>query len=125
MKAADIGALAKFYRERLLEDVMPFWEPRTRDEECGGYFTCFDRAGALTDRTKYIWFQGRQLYMFSALYNRVERRPEWLDLARHGRDFIVKHAYAGNGRWVWRIAPQKSLSIIPLPASTFYELRIS
>jgi len=97
------ASLAQFYRKHLLQDVMPFWEARTKDDECGGYLTCFDRKGTLTDSGKYIWFQGRQLYMFSALYNQVEKNPKWLDLARQGRDFIVGQAYAGNGRWQYRL----------------------
>ena len=103
--------LAAFYRKHLLEDVMPFWEERTKDEECGGYLTCFDRVGNVTDTTKYVWFQGRQLYMFPALYNHIEKRDTWLDLARWGRDFIVKHAYAGiggaaPGRWFYQLDRQ-------------------
>jgi N-acylglucosamine 2-epimerase len=87
----------------LLEEVMPFWEARTRDTEAGGYLTCFDGEGNLADGDKYIWYQGRQLWMFSALYNQVERRQGWLDLARHGRDFLVAHAHAGNGRWHYHL----------------------
>jgi N-acylglucosamine 2-epimerase len=102
-KVAD---LARFYRQHLLVDVMPFWEARTRDTEHGGYLTCFDRVGNVTDTDKYIWFQGRQVWTFSALYNRVERRAGWLDLARHGRDFLVRHAYAGQGRWHFHLDRQ-------------------
>jgi N-acylglucosamine 2-epimerase len=103
MDQARLAALSEFYRRHLLREVMPFWESRTRDSECGGYLTCFDRAGNLTDTDKYTWFQGRQLYMFSALHRNVEPRPHWLDLARHGRDFLVRHAYAGNGRWNYHL----------------------
>ena len=100
---ARMAELGRFYRKHLLEDVMPFWEKRTADTECGGYLTCFDRQGNVTDVEKYIWFQGRQLWMFSALYNRIEKRPNWLELARMGRDFIVAHAYAGDGRWNYQL----------------------
>lgn len=95
--------LCDLYRGHLLEAVVPFWEQRTEDKECGGYLTCFDRSGHVTDTDKYIWFQGRQLYMFSALYSQVEQQPQWLRLARVGRDFIVKHAYAGGGRWHYQL----------------------
>ena len=98
-----VSDLATFYRKHLLEDVMPFWEVRTKDLECGGYLTCFDRFGNLTDANKYIWFQGRQLWMFSALYNQVESRSAWLDLASWGREFIVSKAYAGGGRWNYQL----------------------
>jgi len=103
MENAKIRELAEFYRKHLLEDVMPFWEARTRDETAGGYLTCFDRAGNVTDPGKYIWFQARQAYMFAALYNQVEPRPLWLDLARCGRDYLVENAYAGDGRWNYRL----------------------
>jgi len=101
--AQALAGLGRFYRRHLLEAVMPFWEARTRDFEHGGYLTCFDRMGNLTNTDKFIWFQGRQLYLFSALYRQVEKRPLWLELARHGRDFIVGHAYAGAGRWNYRL----------------------
>ena len=100
---STLAELARFYRKHLLEDVMPFWEVRTRDAECGGYLTCFDRQGNVTGTDKYVWFQARQLWMFSALYNQVEKRDGWLDLARAGRDFIVEHAYAGDGRWHYQL----------------------
>jgi N-acylglucosamine 2-epimerase len=78
---------------------MSFWEVRTEDKKYGGYLNGFNRRGDLTDTDKYIWVQARQLWMFSALYNQIEKRPLWLQLASSGRDFLVKHAYAGQGRW--------------------------
>lgn len=86
-------------KEHILEDIMPFWDKRCLDRECGGYITCFDREGNITDTNKYIWFQGRQLYTYSLLYNRIENRNFWLELAKAGYDFLIHHAYAGNGRW--------------------------
>ena len=86
-------------KKHILEDIMPFWDNRCIDSEYGGYITCFDRQGKITSTNKYIWFQGRQLYAYSFLYNRIEKRDEWLDFARAGYDFLVRHAYAGNGRW--------------------------
>lgn len=88
-----------YYERHILQDVMPFWDSRCIDKEHGGYFTCFDRKGSLTDDNKYIWFQGRQLYVYALLYNEVEKREEWLTNARHGYEFLSKYAYAGNGRW--------------------------
>ena len=94
---------ARELKEHLLRDVMPFWENRCLDKTYGGYLTCFDREGHLTDDSKYIWFQGRQLYVYSRLFNKIEQRPEWLEHARHGYDFLVKRAYAGNGRWHFKL----------------------
>ena len=58
-------------RAQLLDDVIPFWEKRVVDRECGGYYNCFDREGQLYDTTKQGWFVGRNLYTFSALYNHM------------------------------------------------------
>lgn len=99
-KFAELG---RYYRKHLLEETLPFWEKRIRDDKNGGYFTSFDMAGNVSDPIKSIWGTGRMVWMFSALYNRVEKRKEWLDLARHGRDFLVKHAYAGGGRWFYKL----------------------
>ncbi len=89
---------------------MPFWEDRTKDVECGGYFTCFDQEGNLTDSKKYIWFQGRQLCTFSALYNKF-KDEKWLSFGKQGRDFIVQHAYAGNGRWNYQLDRKGNVEI--------------
>lgn len=94
-----ISEYVKYYESHILEDIMPFWDERCIDKEYGGYLTCFDRKGNLTDDKKYVWFQGRQLYVYSLLYNEVEAREDWLEKAKHGYDFLIRHAYAGNGRW--------------------------
>ena len=99
----DCNYFALHYRNELLKHVIPFWVKRTADCDCGGYFTCFDACGKLTDKTKYVWFQGRQLWMFSALYNEVEPNERWMALAKTGRDFLVQHAYAGEGRWLYEL----------------------
>jgi N-acylglucosamine 2-epimerase len=83
----------------ILENIMPFWDTRCLDREYGGYITCFDRQGNITDTNKYVWFQGRQLYVYSLLFNRIEKRNSWLEFAKAGYDFLTRHAYAGNGRW--------------------------
>lgn len=95
----DINAYIVAIKKHILEDIMPFWDTRCLDREAGGYITCFDREGNITDTHKYIWFQGRQLYTYSLLYNRIEKRKSWLELAQAGYKFLIKHAYAGNGRW--------------------------
>ena len=98
------------YKNYLLNGIMSFWENRTKDNEFGGYFTCFDRQGNLTDPKKYIWFQGRQLWIFSALSN-VFQDEKWMLLANHGRNFLVQHAYAGNGRWNYQLTQEGKVEI--------------
>ena len=37
---------------------------------------------------KYMWSQLRAIWTFAALYNRIEPRQEWLDVARHIYEFV-------------------------------------
>lgn len=93
--------LARFrskYEAELLESVVPFWLRYSLDREFGGYFTCLDRKGQVYDTRKYLWLQGRAVWMWSRLYNEVERRPEWLEAARLGASFVERHALDPGGR---------------------------
>jgi N-acylglucosamine 2-epimerase len=96
--------LAKLYRGTLLNNVIPFWEKHSLDRECGGYFTCLDRDGSVFDTDKFIWLQARQVWMFSMLYNRLEKRESWLDIARHGADFLRRHGTDKDGNWYFSLA---------------------
>jgi N-acylglucosamine 2-epimerase len=90
---------ASQYRDELLNNVLPFWLKNSRDTEGGGFFTCLNRDGSVFDTDKFIWLQGRQVWLFSMLYNEVEKRQEWLDFALHGADFLEKHGRAADGTW--------------------------
>jgi N-acylglucosamine 2-epimerase len=96
---SKISSLAQYYRNLLTNNIVPFWEKRILDTEKGGYYNCFDREGNLYKDIKSGWFVGRHLYIFSALYNRIEKRQQWLDIAKVGRKFLMEKAYAGNGRF--------------------------
>jgi N-acylglucosamine 2-epimerase len=91
------------YRRALLGDVIPFWERCSIDRERGGYFTCLGRDGTVFDTDKFVWLQARQVWTFSMLYNRCEPRPEWLEIARHGADFLVRHGRAPGGDWYFSL----------------------
>lgn len=95
--------LAELYRHALLDDVLPFWEEHSLDRECGGYFTCLDRMGNVFDTDKFIWLQARQIWTFSMLYNRLEQRPAWLDIARHGAEFLRRYGMDGEGSWYFAL----------------------
>ena len=90
--------IAKRYREELLEHVVPFWLAHSIDAEHGGYFNCLDRDGSVWDADKFFWMQGRELWMWATLCLRIERRPEWIEAARCGADFLRKHCLNDAGR---------------------------
>lgn len=90
--------LAKFYRDALLTDVVPFWLRHGLDRQAGGFLTCLDRDGSLLDTDKSIWFQGRGAWTFASLYQDVEQRPEWLEAAKSGIDFLRRHGRSPQGK---------------------------
>ena len=99
----DFKALAAQYKSELLDKVMPFWLNNSIDRECGGYFTCLERDGSVFDTDKFIWLQGREVWMFATLYNKVEQRPEWLAAAEHGAAFLMKYGHDGNLNWYFAL----------------------
>src|SRR5665213_56067 len=96
------------YKKELLENIVPFWFDRSKDEKDGGYVTCLDREGNVFDTDKMMWLQGRQVWMFATLYDKVEKKMEWLDMARHGADFMAKHGMDKQGNWYFSLNKQGS-----------------
>jgi len=92
----DFNKLACEYRDELLGNVLPFWLEHSQDKEFGGYFTCLNRDGSVFDTDKFIWLQGREVWLFAMLYNQVERRPEWLDCAVRGAEFLRRYGHDGD-----------------------------
>ncbi len=86
------------YKKDLFGKVIPFWMNHSPDYEYGGYFTCLDKDGSVYDDKKYMWLQAREAWMFARLYNEYEPKREYLDLAKLGIDFIIKHGQDSKGR---------------------------
>jgi N-acylglucosamine 2-epimerase len=95
--------LAARYRKALLDDILPFWQRHSPDPRHGGYFTCLDREGRVYDTDKFVWLQGRQVWTFSMLYNKLERRTEYLATARIGADFLRSHGRNREGSWYFAL----------------------
>lgn len=95
----EIEEIGKKARRQLLEDNVPFWEQRVTDTEYGGYFNSFSREGFRTSGIKSGWFVGRDMYMFSALYDKICPKEKWLKIADQGYQYLNGSFYAGNGRF--------------------------
>lgn len=91
------------YRNNLLNDVVPFWFNHSGDTEFGGYFTCLDQKGEVYDTDKFVWLQARQVWCFSMLYNRVEKKQEWLDFAIQGAEFLKTYGRDAEGNWYFSL----------------------
>ena len=95
--------LLSFYREQVEKEILPFWI-RAFDEECGGVFTCFDNEGKHQMSTdKYVWSQGRYLWVVSRAYGmsaggKLDSDLETLKFrADRTMDFLKKYCLLPNG----------------------------
>ncbi|WP_460634413.1 AGE family epimerase/isomerase [Larkinella harenae] len=95
----DFSKLAAQYQESLFRTIIPFWTKHSRDTACGGYFNALTEQGDAFDTDKVVKLQAQQVWAFSVLYNWVDAIPLWLELARHGADFLLANGRYEN-RWL-------------------------
>lgn len=99
----DLKQKREEYRDLLVNDELPFWLDHGMDREHGGILTALDRDGSLLDTDKSVWFQGRALWVFCAAYEKIERRPEYLEAAGSLARFIEEHCFDDDGRMFFRV----------------------
>lgn len=100
----DLQKLKTFYEDQLLNDTVPFWFPRSVDEQYGGYLLMRDSDGSLIDDDKAVWIQGRTAWLLATLYNTVEQKQEWLEWAKKGIEFINNYCFDTDGRMFFHVA---------------------
>ena len=112
----DAARYARLYRNKLLGDVLPFWLNRSPDYEYGGYFTCLDRTGEVYDSDKFMWLQGREVWVLSKMYRLVRQEDKYLDVARLGQNSSATTASMKTGI---SISPwSETEKPMPTPASS-------
>ncbi len=94
----DLIRYRDFYKNQLLNNTVPFWFPKSVDEEHGGFLLMRDADGSLIDDDKAVWIQGRATWLLSTLFNTVEKKPEWLAWASKGYEFLNKYCFDADGR---------------------------
>lgn len=109
----DFQLLANLYKDELLNNILPFWLDNSQDDEFGGYFTCLDREGRVYDTDKFVWLQGRQVWLFSMMYNKVEKRREWLECAVQGAEFLKKYGHDGDYNWYFSLTKEGTPLVHP------------
>lgn len=104
---------ASLYKNELLDSVIPFWMDNSKDIQFGGYFTCLDRRGNVFDTDKFMWLQGREVWFFSMIYNKIEKKQEWLDMALLGAEFMKKYGMDSKGNWYFSLTREGKPLIQP------------
>jgi N-acylglucosamine 2-epimerase len=99
----NFSSLLTQYRAELLDCTIPFWLKYGVDWRNGGICTCVSDDGRVLSDDKYLWSQLRAIWTFSALYNKIERRSEWLDVALHIYNFVKKYGRDENGDWIFLV----------------------
>ena len=103
MNRKRMQSLSEYFYTELLNNTMPFWIEHATDEEYGGFTTCLDRKGDMLSPDKPMWVMSRISWVLSRLYNDLEHREEWLNLARHGIEFIRKYGFDKDGRMFFAV----------------------
>ena len=103
MEPYKIDEYIKTYRDGLLNDTLPFWIRHSIDKEYGGFLFCCDRDGTIIDTDKGVWQTCRFTWLLANIYNTVEKRAEWLELAKHGIDFLTQYGFDTDGRMFFHL----------------------
>ncbi|MFO7974241.1 MAG: AGE family epimerase/isomerase [Candidatus Hydrogenedentota bacterium] len=106
MDGEKLEQLSAFYKRHLLENILPWWETRFMDKKDGGFLVYRDADGSLLSTDKPVWSMARSVWMWSRLYNTVEKKPDWLDIAAHGIDFLIEHAFDTDGRMFFTVTKE-------------------
>lgn len=100
--------LKKQYVQDLEENFLPFWE-NAIDAKYGGVFTCFtNRGDRKVSDTKYIWSQGRFLWLCCKLFKSrksftQELAPIWEEAAEKTYLFLKNNAVMPNNHIVFAV----------------------
>jgi N-acylglucosamine 2-epimerase len=94
------------YKTLLLDSVIPFWLNHGIDWKYGGVLSCIRDDGSVISGDKFLWSQARSVWTFAAIYNRVEKRPEFLAAAENSIRFLLEHGRDTQGRWIYHADQQ-------------------
>ena len=94
----SLAGFCRKYRGTLLEDVIPFWLRHAIDDN-GGINTCMADDGTVVSRDRWAWSQWRAVWVFSKLYNRIEAKEQWLNIAEGIYRFVTAAGTTDDGHW--------------------------
>lgn len=78
------------YKGYLFDDFLPFMDNHIIDHDLGGFMCNTDRSGKNITTNKRLWFDGRGIWVYSFLYNNLQKDPAYLETAGKTVDFVLK-----------------------------------
>ena len=88
--------LREEHRHWMLDDFVPFMDKYVVDHDLGGFMCTVNRDGTQLDSRKTTWYEGRGIWTYSYLYNKVEQNPAYAEIARKSVEFISKQNPTGK-----------------------------
>ena len=73
------------------------------DAEYGGVFNCVRDDGELVSTEKFLWSQGRMLWLLSVLHNHGDRSQSWYQWAEPLSCFLIQHGRNQSGEWYFSL----------------------
>ncbi|MCC7263487.1 MAG: AGE family epimerase/isomerase [Candidatus Latescibacteria bacterium] len=101
------------YRHYLFEEYLPFWSRHGVDHQRGGFFCTLDHDGTRLDDDKFMWYQGRGLWVYSYLARHFDD-GDALKIAARTAQFLLAHGRDAEGWWAGSLGPEGQITV---PAS--------
>ncbi len=96
----DIKQLREKYKKELFDNFIPNMDKYAIDHKNGGVMCSLDiRTGKLTNSNKTAWFVGRGMWVYSFLYNNLDKNPHYLEIARKSKDILLKMQPKDDNFW--------------------------
>jgi N-acylglucosamine 2-epimerase len=101
--------LREKYRTELFSRFLPNMDSYAVDHEHGGVMCSLDvRTGELENTNKTAWFVGRGLWLYSYLYNNLEKDPRFLEIASKSKDLLLSLQPSDDSFWVSKFTREGS-----------------
>ena len=91
--------LRQFLHQHLTEHVLPFWFPKLIDQRYGGLNNCVQDDGEVLSTEKYLWSQGRALWVLSKLFNEIDQDSKWLEMATPISKLLIDYGRSTDRNW--------------------------
>ncbi|MGE0131770.1 MAG: AGE family epimerase/isomerase [Blastocatellales bacterium] len=110
-----LAELRRRYHDELFNIVIPFWDKHGIDHELGGFMCVLDHDGTPVNTDKFLWFQGRGIWVYSYLYRHFGKDTRHLEIARKARDFALKHFRQEDGAFAQLVSREGRVLQPPKP----------
>ena len=95
----SLPELREEIRADLFDVYLPFLESHAVDDEYGGFLCHVTPEGARVNTEKRAWYEGRGIWVYSRLYNRMGGDPRHLEIAAKSAEFTLQLRPQGDAFW--------------------------